>query len=75
MAYYTTENLARIAGCSPAAARYYLRKSGFTAKITDHRFPRHSRQYSWPETALAPQPSHRSPHQHRALTTTLAHPR
>lgn len=53
MAYYTTENLARAAGCSPAAARYYLRKGGFTAKITDHRYPRHSRQYSWPETALA----------------------
>lgn len=53
MAYYTTEYLARAAGCSPAAARYYLRKGGFTAKITDHRFPRHSRQYSWPDTALS----------------------
>lgn len=51
--YYTTEAIARAAGCSPAAARYYLRKGGFTAKITDHRFPRHSRQYSWPDSALA----------------------
>lgn len=53
MAYYTTDHLARAAGCSPAAARYYLRKGGFTAKITDHRFPRHSRQYSWPASALS----------------------
>lgn len=52
MAYFTTEHIARAAGCSPAAARYYLRKGGFTAKVTEHRFPRHSRQYSWPETAL-----------------------
>ena len=36
MAYYTTDQISRAAGCSPAAARYYLRKGGFTAKITDH---------------------------------------
>lgn len=53
MAYYTTDQISRAAGCSPAAARYYLRKGGFTAKITDHRYPRHSRQYSWPESALS----------------------
>lgn len=53
MAYYTTDQISRGAGCSPAAARYYLRKGGFTAKITNHRFPRHSRQYSWPESALS----------------------
>lgn len=53
MAYFTTEHIARAAGCSPAAARYYLRKGGFTAKVTEHRFPRHSRQYSWPASALS----------------------
>lgn len=51
--YYTTEHLARAAGISPAAARYYLKKGAFTPQITDHRFPRHSRVYSWPESALS----------------------
>lgn len=50
--YYTTEAIARAAGISPAAARYYLQKSGFKPEITNHRIPRHCRVYSWPASAL-----------------------
>lgn len=50
--YYSTENLAKAAGISPAAARYYLAAGNFTPQITENRFPRHSRVYSWPDTAL-----------------------
>lgn len=51
--YYSTETIARAAGISPAAARYYLQQGQFTPQITVNRFPRHSRVYSWPESALA----------------------
>lgn len=50
--YYSTENLANAAGISPAATRHYLKAGGFTPKITENRYPRHSRVYSWPDTAL-----------------------
>ena len=53
MAYFSTEYIARATGISPAAARYYLKKGAFTPQVTEHRFPRHSRQYSWPESALS----------------------
>ena len=53
MAYFSTEYIARAAGISPAAARYYLKKGAFTPQITEHRLPRHSRVYSWPESALS----------------------
>lgn len=50
--YYSTEALAKAAGISPAATRHYLKAGGFTPQITVNRFPRHSRVYSWPPTAL-----------------------
>lgn len=53
MAYYTTDQLARRFNISPATARYYLNKGGFTARITDLRYPRHCRIYSWPSGAAA----------------------
>ena len=53
MAYFSTEYIARATGISPAAARYYLKKGAFTPQVTEHRLPRHSRVYSWPETALS----------------------
>ena len=53
MAYFSTEYIARAAGISPSAARYYLKKGAFTPQITEHRLPRHSRVYSWPGSALS----------------------
>lgn len=50
--YYSTEAIARAAGISESAARYYLRRGEYTPQITEHRLPRHTRVYNWPESAL-----------------------
>ena len=53
MSYYTTETLASRAGCSPATARWYLRRAGFNPRITVNRYPRHHIVHSWGEDAAA----------------------
>ena len=49
---YSTEDLARRTGYTPAAVRFHLKKKGISPTVTDLRHPRHCRIHSWPEEAL-----------------------